>query len=58
MELLIKKRESGKFSKIGASVEKGQFGLGHKIQSKNLMKYFITIKQIACNRPLQILASL
>ena len=29
MELLIKKRASGKFSEIGASAEKRQFGLGY-----------------------------
>ena len=47
MELLIKKRVSGKFSKMGASA-KGQFGLGfgHKIQSRNPMRYFIMIKKI------------
>ena len=44
MELLIKKRVSGKFSEMGASA-KGQFGLGygHKIQSRNPMRYFIMI---------------
>ena len=52
MELLIKKRVSGKFSEMGASA-KGQFGIGygHKIQSRNPMIYFIMIKKIACNRP-------
>ena len=52
MELLIKKRVSGKFSEMGASA-KGQFGLGygHKIQSRNPMRYLIMIKKIACNRP-------
>ena len=53
MELLIKKRVSGRFSKMGASA-KGQFGIGygHKIQSRNPKRYFIMIKKIACNRPL------
>ena len=52
MELLIKKRVSGRFSEMGASA-KGQFGIGygHKIQSRNPMRYFIMIKKIACNRP-------
>ena len=45
---------------IGASAEKGQFGLGdgHKIQARNPMGHFIMTKQIAYNRPLEILASL
>ena len=44
---------------MGASTEKGQFGLiyGHKIQSRNPVKYYIMTKQVAFNRPLQILAS-
>ena len=43
---------------MGAGTERGQFGLDHgnKIQSRNLIKYFIMKKQIVYNRPLQILA--
>ena len=45
---------------MGAGTEKGQPGLsyGRKIQSKNPIKHFILTKQIVCDRPLQILASL
>ena len=45
---------------MDADTEKGQFGLGygHKMQSRNPIKYFIMTNQTVCNRPLQILASL
>lgn len=45
---------------MGAGTEKGQFSLGyaHKIQLRNQIKYFTATKQIVCNKPLQILASL
>ena len=45
---------------MGARTEKAQFGLGydHRIQLRNPIKYFIMIKQIVCNRPLQVLAYL
>ena len=55
-----KKRVSRKFSEMSVGIEKGQFGLvyAHKIQSRNLIKYFIKTKQILCNKTWQILASL
>ena len=45
---------------MGAVNEKGKFGLGysHKIQSKNLSKYFNLTKEIVCNRLFQIIVSL
>ena len=45
---------------MSVGIEKGQFGLvyAHKIQSRNLIKYFIRTKQILCNKTWQILASL
>ena len=51
---------SEKFSEMGAVTERAQFGsdYGHKIQSRNPIRYFAITKQIVCNRPLQILASL
>ena len=54
------KRVSGNVSEMGARTEKRQFGLGygHKIQSRNPIKYFIMTKQIGYNRSSQILASL
>ena len=43
---------------MSVGIENGQFGLvyAHKIQSRNLIKYFIKTKQIICNRTWQILA--
>ena len=45
---------------MSVGIEKEQFGLvyAHKIQSRNLIKYFIKTKQILCNKTWQILASL
>ena len=45
---------------MSVGIEKGQFGLVYtqKIQSRNLIKYFIKTKQILCNKTWQILASL
>ena len=45
------KKVSGKFFKMGAGTEKGQFGLGYgqKLQSRNQVKYFIMTKQITSN---------
>ena len=51
---------SKKSSAMDAATKMGQFGFGygHKIQSRNPIKYFIMAKQIICYRPLQVLASL
>lgn len=45
---------------MGTGTEKGEFGLCyyHRIESRNPIIYFIMIKHIVCNIPLQILASL
>ena len=56
----VKKRISVTFFEMGAGIEKKEFGLvyGHKIQTRNPIKYFIMTKQIVGNRTVQILASL